>query len=209
MLDDVFLTGAHVALDLLDRDEVADNWDAPSALDRMTIGMLACHLGRQFVRAEEILPVPASSEPLAEADEHYRRAAWVVAPDLDDPSQDRSQDETDAALGVVAMRERSGSALESVTGLLSGGRARDVVTIPWQGWSLSRPDFLLTRAVEIVTHTDDLARSVHLPTPDFALDFYHPVAHLLVRLATERHGQAAITSALTRQERMPRTVSAF
>lgn len=70
MFDDAFLTGGRIALDLLDRDEVAANWDAPSVLDRMTVGMLACHLGRQFVRAEEILPTPASGEPLAEVDEH-------------------------------------------------------------------------------------------------------------------------------------------
>lgn len=209
MFDDAFLTGGRIALDLLDRDEVAANWDAPSVLDRMTVGMLACHLGRQFVRAEEILPTPASGEPLAEVDEHYRRAAWVVAPDLDDPSQDRSIDETDAALGVVAMRERSRSALDSVAGLLDRGEAHDIVTIPWQGWSLRRPDFLLTRSVEIVTHTDDLARSIQLPTPAFPPEVYHPVAHLLVRLAAERHGQAAVTSALTRQERMPGTISAF
>lgn len=209
MLDEAFLTGAHIALDLLDRDEVAANWDAPSVLDRMTVGMLACHLGRQFVRAEEILPTPATGEPLDEADEHYRRAAWVTAPDLDDPSHDRSQDETDAALGPAAMRDRSRSALDAVAGILGRGEAQDIVTIPWQGWSLHRPDFLLTRAVEIVTHSDDLARSIGVPTPNFPPAFFHPVAHLLVRLAAERHGQAAITSALTRQERMPKTISAF
>lgn len=209
MLDHTFLTGGHIALDLLVRDEVAATWDAPSLLDRMTVGMLAWHLGRQFVRAHEILPVPASGEPLAEADEHYRRAAWVTTPDLDDPSKDRSHDETDTAGGAAAMRVRSRAALEAVALLLNAGGAHDIVTIPWQGWSLRRPDFLLTRAVEIVTHTDDLARSIGVPTPDFPPDFYHPVAHLLVRLAAERHGQGAVTSALTRQERMPKTISAF
>jgi hypothetical protein len=209
MLDNDFLAGARIALELLDRDEVADRWDSPSVLERMTVGMLACHLGRQFVRVEEILPAPASGEPLDAADEHYRRAAWVTAPDLDDPSQDRTLDETDASVGAAAMRDRSRSALSAVTGILHRGEAQDVVTIPWQGWSLQRPDFLLTRAVEIVTHSDDLARSVGVPTPDFPAAFFHPVAHLLVRLAAERHGQAAVTSALTRQERMPRTISAF
>lgn len=209
MFDEVFVAGGRIALDLLERDEVTDRWDTPSVLDRMTVGMLACHLGRQFVRAEEILPAPATGQPIAEADEHYRRAAWVTASDLDDPSQDRSTDEAEAAAGPAMMRERSRSALDAVADLLERGAARDVVTIPWQGWSLRRSDFLLTRAVEIVTHTDDLARSVGVPTPDFPAAFFHPVAHLLVRLAAERHGQAAITSALTRRERMPDTISAF
>lgn len=209
MLDDAFVAGGHIALDLRSREEVTADWDAQSVLDRMTVGMLACHLGRQFVRAEEILPAPATGEALPEADEHYRRGAWVRAPDLDDPSQNRSLDESEAALGSAAMRERSSAALDAVVGILSRGEARDVVTIPWQGWSLRRPDFLLIRALEIVTHSDDLARSIGVPTPDFPPEVYHPVAHLLVRLAAERHGQAALTSALTRHERMPTTISAF
>lgn len=209
MFDEEFVAGSRIALHLLDRDEVTDRWDAPSVLDRMTVGMLACHLGRQFVRAEEILPTPATGRPIAEADEHYRRAAWVTAPDLDDPSQDRSTDETDAEAGAAAMRKRSRAAFDTVVSILHRGDAQEVVTIPWQGWSLHRSDFLLTRAVEIVTHSDDLARSVGVPTPEFPPTFFHPVAHLLVRLAAERHGQAAVTSALTRRERMPVTISAF
>jgi hypothetical protein len=63
--------------------------------------------------------------------------------------------------------------------------------------------------VELVTHTDDLARSVDLATPDFPAAVYHPVAYLLLRLAVERHGQSAVTSALGPGERAPRTISAF
>ena len=63
--------------------------------------------------------------------------------------------------------------------------------------------------VEIVTHSDDLARSLNLPTPTFSDEAYLPVVYLLARLAVERHGQAAMTSALTRRERMPETISAF
>lgn len=209
MFDEVFVAGGRIALDLLERDTVSDRWEEPSVLERMTVGMLACHLGRQFVRAEEILTTPATGQPIPEADEHYRRAAWVTASDLDDPSQDRSTDEAEAAAGPVAMRERSRSALDAVANLLERGAAHYIVTIPWQGWSLHRSDFLLTRAVEIVTHTDDLARSIDVPTPDFPPAFFHPVAHLLVRLSAERRGQAAVTSALTRRERMPATISAF
>jgi hypothetical protein len=51
-------------------------------------------------------------------------------------------------------------ALETVRRLLAAGTARDVVLIPWQGWSLHRDDFLLTRMLEIVVHTDDLALSI-------------------------------------------------
>lgn len=70
-----------------------------------------------------------------------------------------------------------------VRGLLAVGSAHEVVLIPWQGWSLRRDDFLHTRALEIVVHTDDLAVSVGVPTPEFPPEVFAPVRDLLVRLA--------------------------
>jgi hypothetical protein len=64
--DQAFLSAAQIAMDLLGQHEVAARWDEQSVLPRMTAGMLACHLGRQVVRACELLPVPAGDEPLAE-----------------------------------------------------------------------------------------------------------------------------------------------
>lgn len=212
--DHDFLDAAAVAGTLLHRPEVADRWDAPSALEQMSVGMLACHLARQASHVAALLGPSTSgggerSVVLPEAAEHYRRAAWVSATDLDDPALDRSIDEADASQGSAATLTRWDAALSDVRALLTTGSARDVADFPWQGWSLRRPDFLLTRMVELVTHTDDLARSLDVPTPDFPDAVFLPVAHLLTTLATERHGQAAITSALTRRERMPSTISAF
>lgn len=194
---------------LLAHEEVATKWEQPSLLPRMTVGMLACHLARQVVRARQILSVEATDTPLPETADHYRRAAWVTANDLEDPANDRTDDEMEAKQGVEAMLTRSTEALTAVDRLLADGAAHDVVTVPWQGWSLRREDFLLTRMVEIVTHSDDLARSVNLRTPTFPDAAYLPVLYLLARLAAERHGQAAMISALTRRERMPQTISAF
>ncbi|KRF20645.1 hypothetical protein ASG90_18945 [Nocardioides sp. Soil797] len=208
-LDEPFLAAADVAISLLERPELATGWAEPSVLARMSVGALACHLGRQVVRAEELLGTPPQGEPLAEVDEHYRRAAWVSETDLGSAVHDRTTDEREAADGVEALRARVGAARTAVAARLRERRAESMVTIPWQGWSLRRDDFLTTRLVELVTHTDDLACSLSLPTPPFPPEAYHPVAHLLVRLAAERHGQAALTSALTRRERMPDTISAF
>ncbi|MGH1563902.1 maleylpyruvate isomerase N-terminal domain-containing protein [Mumia sp. DW29H23] len=207
--DDAFVTAAHISLGLVTRQEVADRWDEPSALPEMTVGMLACHLGRQTVRAHELIPVAATGTPLASAIEHYRRAAWVTTDDLTDPVNDRTNDAEEAALGFEALRATCTEALSAVQADLASGEVADVVAIPWQGWSLRRPDFLLTRLVEIVVHCDDLARSVDVGTPEFPDEVYLPVLQLLAQLATERHGQAAMTSALSRRERMPETISAF
>lgn len=207
--DAAFLGAGRTALALIRRDQVRGRWDEPSALARMSVGMLACHLGRQLERAREILPLAGTGEPIDGAAEHYRRAAWVTATSLDEESMDRTTDERQAAAGYGAMVTRCGTALDAVEELLTAGGAAAVVTIPWQGWSLRRADFLLTRLVEIVVHSDDLARSVDLPMPAFEPAAFAPVLHLLADLSAARHGQSALVSALARGERQPDTITAF
>jgi hypothetical protein len=207
-LDRVFPVAAVVVLDLIQRGEVREQWLMPSVLPQMSVGALACHLGRQVVRAAELLPMATDVPPLECADAHYHRAAWVRSTSPDDPSNDRSTDDAEAALGAAALADRSAEALETARRLLAAGTARDVVLIPWQGWSLRRDDFLLTRMLEIVVHADDLAQSVGVRTPEFPAEVFAPVRDLLVRLAVERHGQSAVISALTRSERT-QAISAF
>lgn len=55
---------ATVALEEIQRSEVADQWLMPSVLPKMSIGALACHLGRQVVRAAELLPMATEMPPL-------------------------------------------------------------------------------------------------------------------------------------------------
>jgi hypothetical protein len=199
---------AAVALDLIQRGEVRDRGQMPGVLPKMSIGALACHLGRQVVRAAELLPVAADVPPLESADVHYHRAAWVMPASPDDPSNDRSTGDAEAAPGAAALADRSAGALETVRRLLAAGTARDVVPVPWQGWSLRRDGFLLTRMLEIVVHADDLALSAGVRTPGFPAGVFAPVRDLLVRLAVRRHGQSAVISALTRSERT-QAISAY
>lgn len=207
-LDAPFLTAASISLRLTRRPEVSDYWREPSALPEMSVGALACHLGRQTVRAAELLPAPTDVPPLDCADAHYRRAAWVTTTSPDDPPNDRSTDDAEAALGPSALDDRVAKGLETVRALLASGDARAVVLIPWQGWSLRRDDFLLTRLLEIVVHAADLAVSVGVGTPEFPDEVFAPVRDLLVRLAVERHGQSAVISTLSRSERS-QVISAF
>jgi hypothetical protein len=132
----------------------------------------------------------------------------VMSASPDDPPNDRSADDAEAALGVAALAGRASEALETVRRLLAAGTAGDVVPIPWQGWSLRRDDFLLTRMTEIVVHADDLALSVRIQTPEFPAEVFAPVRDLLVRLAVRRHGQSAVISTLGRSERT-QVISAF
>jgi len=207
-LDAAFPIAATVALDLIRQSEVAEQWLMPSALPKMAIGALACHLGRQVVRAAELLPTATEMPPLESVDVHYHQAAWVMSTSPDDPPNDRSADDAEAVLGATALTDRTSEALETVRRLLAAGAARDVVPIPWQGWSLRRDDFLLTRMTEVVVHADDLAVSVGVPTREFPAEVFEPVRDLLVRLAVRRRGQSAVISTLTRSERT-QVISAF
>ena len=52
---------------------------------------------------------------------------------------------------------------------------------------MRRDDFLLTRLLEIVVHTDDLALSIDVLPPTFPDDAFTSVLELLTRLAVGRH----------------------
>ena len=206
--DTAFLAAAAVVSDLLGSPAVGERWTAASVLPKMSVGALACHLGRQVVRGAELLPTVTEVRPLSSAEEHYARAAWVTSTSPDDPVNDRSDDDAEALLGVDALRGRVAAATTAVRELLTTGGAADVVLIPWQGWALRRDAFLLTRMVELVVHTDDLAASLAVATPEFPEDSFAPVRDLLVRLAVRRHGQSAVVAALSRRERAG-TIAAF
>ncbi|WP_405071378.1 maleylpyruvate isomerase N-terminal domain-containing protein [Kribbella sp. NBC_01510] len=206
--DAVFPIAAEIVEDLIQQAQVSDRWLRQSVLPKMSVGGLACHLGQQLVRAAELLQVTTDIPPLNSVDEHYHRAAWVVSSSPDDAVNDRTTDEAEAALGVAALRTRVDNALATLRTLLASRTAADVVLIPWQGWSLRRDDFLLTRMLEIVVHTDDLALSLEVPTPAFPAEVFAPVRDLLVRLAERRHGQSALISTLTRRERS-QVIAAF
>ena len=81
--------------------------------------------------------------------------------------------------------------------------------IPWQGWALATDDFLVTRLMEMVVHSDDLAASVDVPTPDFGSAVLDPVLRLLTSVSLRRHGQDALVRTLSRPQRAPGSVSAF
>ncbi|MBB4687470.1 maleylpyruvate isomerase N-terminal domain-containing protein [Amycolatopsis jiangsuensis] len=208
VLDEAFLDGATACSALLRSDALRQNWDRPSALPEMSVGALACHLARQVSRAAELLTESSELPPLDSAAEHYARAAWVTAESPDDPANDRTTDDAEAARGFDWMVQRFDADFADVADRLRSGVAAEAVGIPWQGWSLRRKDFLHTRLLEIVVHTTDLAASIELPAPQFPDTAFLPVLDLLTRLAVRRRGQAAVIGTLTRRERT-RTISAF
>jgi hypothetical protein len=177
----------------------------------MSVGGLARHLAAQPVNVVRLLheePTEAAGAGTIPVLEHYARAAWV-SEDADGETNRSIREIADqqAAEGVdaaVAEVEQARSQLEEV---LAAAPPR--AYIPWQGWALETDDFLVTRLMEIVVHSDDLAASVGVPTPDFGDEVLDPVLRLLTAIALRRHGQDALVRTLSRPQRASATVSAF
>lgn len=205
-----FVSAARIALELASSPEVRAAWDTESACAGMTVGGLAAHLLGQAlstVRLLEAAPVEDEPIPLLE---HYARAAWVRSGPEDEANTGIRDDSNDTAQGGPGRVLAAGrAAVDRLPGALHAPRNPDQVHVTWQGWSLTTDDFLTTRAMEIVVHSDDLAASVGLDTPEFPEDVVAGVLTLLTGVAVRRHGQAALVRALSRPQRAPRSVSAF
>lgn len=209
-LGDTFVTSAHTAARLVTSEAVRDRWDEESACAGMTVGGLAFHLAAQAGNVVRLMAAEVTAEPTIPVEEHYRRAAWVNTGLDDEVNVDiRTSADEEAAGGFGALCTKVAADLEALPGVLAARSADDPVLIPWQGWALSAHDFLVTRLMETLVHSDDLAASVGLPTPEFPDEAVRVVLGLLTAVAVERHGQTALVRALSRPQRAPGSVSAF
>ncbi len=207
---DAYLTAAQAAVNLINNDAVASAWDKPSALEGFTVGGLASHLGGQLFSVQFALTREQPETEAIPITGHYERAAWVGA-DLDAEVnvKIRKNGEDRAHEGPEQLRSDMAQALATVTELLPQQPVERTAPVPAGPWALTLDDFLITRMMEIAVHSDDLACSVRLETPDLPSNVLDPVLSLLTKLSVARHGQAAVLRALTRAERAPSTITAF
>lgn len=211
---EVFTEAAEVAAGLLTDPAVAAAWTRGSACEGMTVGGLAHHLADQVANTVRLLREPPTAEEPIRLLDHYRRATWVHTPVGEGVNAAISRGADEAAAGgperlAEQVRADLAALPATITPVLAGEREPDTVHIPWQGWTLRTDDFLATRLMEIVVHSDDLAVSVELPMPTYADGVLRPVLALLTEVAVDRHGQAAVVRALSRPQRAPASVSAF
>lgn len=205
-----YLVAAASAVALLHDPAVAAAWSKPSALTEFSVGGLAVHLAHQLVRVESVLADDAATGEPIPVLEHFTRSPWVTA-GLDHESNVnvRQGGEALAGDGPDTLAARTEAIYSTLRDTLPAQPADRVVHLPWAGWALALDDFLLTRMMEIVVHSDDLAASVGVPTPELPERVVDPVVDLLARLAVHRHGPTAVIRALSRAERAPATISAF
>jgi uncharacterized protein (TIGR03083 family) len=205
-----FLSVSRSAADLLRDPAVAAAWGEPSALPEFSVAGLAGHLAFQVLAIPRIVAAPVPHEQTIPLLEHYQQVAWVGA-GLDDEVNVRIRDggDAEAADGPEALVARVDAVIKELTDSLPEEPDRAVRIAFWGPWSLTLDDMLITRTMELAVHSDDLAVSVGIPTPQLPDSAVDTVIGLLSRLAVGRHGQTSVLRALSRAERAPATIAAI
>lgn len=206
----LFLEVAEAAVALLAADEVARRWDEPSALSGFSVRGLAGHLAGQIFFPDVMLAAPIPEEPVVPLAEHFARVNWVGS-DLETPFNRmiRASGEQDAAEGPARLAESAARCVAKLHATLRTAPDRPVRRDTWGPWSISFDDYLTSRVLELVIHSDDLACSVGLPAPGFPAEAVETVVDILTRIALRRHGATAVLRALSRSERAPESISAL
>jgi nucleotidyltransferase/DNA polymerase involved in DNA repair len=205
-----YLDAAAAALELVRRPEVERSWAAPSALAQMSVGALAAHLTSQVMSTDATLDHGVGPDEPVPVHDHYTRVAWRgAALDQETNRSIRSSSERQASAGRDGLLDQAEETLKKLAARLRASHGDTVVYPPWTTWSLRLDDFLLTRLVELSVHSDDLAVSVGVPTPELPEAVRAPVRHLLIDLAAQRHGDTVVLRALSRSERAPESIAAF
>ena len=205
-----FLSTARAAAGLLRDPAVAAAWRGPSALAEFSVAGLAGHLAYQILAVPSMLDAPVPAEPTVTLLEHYGRVEWIgTGLDEEFNVNIRRGGEEIAAGGPADLAARVDATIDDLAGRLAAEPDRPVRLPLWGPWSMMLDDMLVTRMMELAVHSDDLAVSVGVPTPELAPGALATVVDLLSRLAVRRHGPTAVLRALSRAERAPDTVAAF
>ncbi len=210
---DAYLVAATSAASLLADPAVAERWLSPSALPEYRVSGLAGHLASQVFAVATALEVAGSTTTRPEVvplEEHYRRARWLGA-GVDDDIHVliRSRGEGIAAPGAEALAEQTAETVDRLRDDLPKQPHDLALAVPGGSWAMYLEHFLTTRLMELTVHSDDLAYSVGIATPELPEEVLERVFALLTRLSVQRHGPTALLRALSRTERAPRSISAL
>jgi len=204
-----YLDAAQVAVDLLAAPAVAARWTEPSALWDMRVAGLAGHLARQVTQVQKISGEPAPAGTPIGVLEHFARSTWNSTRPADAVHAEiRERAEQSASVGLPVLLEETRAALDSLRADLPTEPEDRVVELRGL-WCLTLDDLLTTRLLELVVHTDDLAVSVAVSTPEIPVAAADIVVDLLARLAARRRGAIPVIRALSRAERAPAAISAI
>jgi hypothetical protein len=195
-----FLDAAGTVRSVLAAGEVADRWDKPSVLRQMSVGALAGHLLRAATTVVAYLEQPPKGETPISPGEYY--ATILATSEISDPMHVaiRERAEKEGAQGHDAVVSRWDETVAHLIDVLGSEPDDRVLTVAGD-LVMRLDDYLVTRLVEVVVHTDDLAASVGLNTPRFASAAMKLVFDHLIEVARVRHGDLAVLRGFSRRER--------
>ncbi len=198
----LFLEMGNTVGALLDHPDLDAKWDEPSALEHMTVGALAAHLGRAFTTAWLYMQADECTiEEDIDASRYFFRAFDQPDDDLADLRASIVQRAADdAEPGAAALRELHARTVSDLRTKLIGEPAERGIEV-FGDVCMPLDSYLVTRMVEAVIHSDDLAYSLGTDTPTFAPDVVDLVMVALLGMARERHGDVAMLREFARGER--------
>jgi len=199
----LFSQAVDAAAPLLAEPALAGRFEQPSALAEFSVRGLAGHLLRAMTSAETYLdrPEPDAGAEVISAAAYYAQVAAAPA-DLADPfHQAIRQRGLEAAPADPGDFPGLWAATATRLGARFGAEAPGRRVQVFGDLVLTLDEYLVTRLIELVVHTDDLAVSLGVGPPPLPAAASGLVIATLVEVARIRHGDTAVVRALTRRER--------
>lgn len=169
----------------------------------MTVGSLAGHLMRAVTSVDAYLDKSVTDVgAVLDAPGYYASIEGLVGDDLDSKLHTaiRRRAESEAESGHAEVAERWDAALDRLRRRLPT-EPPDRRLPALGGRLIALDDYLVTRLVELIVHSDDLAASIGATPPAFSREATGAVIDCLVGVARVRHGDEAVIIALSRRER--------
>jgi hypothetical protein len=196
----LFLESLAEARSVVASDLVNENWERPSALREMSIKALVGHLLRAPITVTTYLDNPPGTGTPTTPAAYFD--SILKSTDIEHPVHVgvRRRGLEEAMEGhddVVARWDEATSRLHEVLEI----EPSDRLVVVGGDLLLSLDDYLVTRLVEVMVHTDDLAASVGIEGPNFQPEAAKLIFEAMVETARLRHGDVAVMRAFTRRER--------
>jgi Mycothiol maleylpyruvate isomerase N-terminal domain len=201
-----FLASAAEARGLIASREVAARWREPSALEQLDVGAVAGHLARATFVVVAYLDssdpdIAREADELVTADRYFERIMGAASSAADDASAGvRAPAAEEAAAGQEALVARVDATLQALDERFASEPADRAVQVAG-GIVMSLDEYLVTRMVELVVHSDDLAASAGIETPEFDAMTMACVIGCMLAMTRDRNGDIAVVRAFARRER--------
>jgi hypothetical protein len=205
LVRDSFLATAAEGRGLIASREVAAKWRDASALDKLAVGAVAGHLARAafvivgYLDASDPDPGPDATELLT-ADRYFERLLTTTDTFEEQHAAVRARAEREAADGQDALVARLDATLQELDARFATEPSDRAVRVAG-GLVLPLDEYLVTRMVELVVHSDDLAVSAGLDTPTFDELTMACVIGCMLAMVRARRGDLAVTRGFARRER--------